>query len=396
MLARLCATGLVFFSGDLGARGEAPAATESTRDVVRKIQFVARSSSGHGKHRSPRRPRPNARQPVLCPFNAGSHERTAAKVLDFEGSEGGKDHYHFSFSGRCHMGSLSVWVDESEKNGILVVAGVLADWTAVPSIIRGWWKVKAAFGLPPKAEIKSTLPDGHPTREALKAAGIPIEELCVKATEFIAGQDDLSCIAVVMVEKRNVSSWKKNWPKANVRDFYCEALKYIIQRAAEEVVEAKLQDCVVVCDTPELGKDKYQFRAIKRGKGAVEEAYQSWYWDGVSTGPGMQYHQGPLADIGFHPSVLIGDATYHDMLQIADAVAGVTSKWVDAVHKRNKVRSWEVDRFKTLSIRFRKRHGDPGFFGGGFVLWPKDDELWALLQKSVGMTTSSVDHDPPF
>jgi hypothetical protein len=334
------------------------------------------------------------RPPVLCPFNAGSHGRTSAKVLDFEGSEGGKDHYHFS--GGYHMGSLSVWVDESEKGKILVVAGVLADWTAVPSIVRGWRKVKAAFGLPPEAEIKSTLPDGHPTQQRLEDQKI-IRELCVKATEFIAGQDDLSCIAVAMVEKRNVPFWKKViWRKASVRDFYCEALKYIIQRAAEEVVEAKLQDCVVVCDTPELGKDKYQFRAIKRGKGAVEEAYQSWYWNGVSTGPGMQYHQGPLADIGFHPSVLIGDATYHDMLQIADAVAGVTSKWVDAVRKKNEVRSWEVDRFKTLSIRFRKRHGDPSFFGGGFVLWPKDEKLWALLQKSVGMTTSSVDDDPPF
>jgi hypothetical protein len=273
----------------------------------------------------------------LCPFNAGSHERTAAKVLDFEGSEGGKDHYHFS--GRYHMGSLSVWVDESEKGEILVVAGVLADWTAVPRIVRGWWKVKAAFGLPPEAEIKSTLPKDHPTRKSLKDPEI-IKKLCVEATEFIAGQDDLSCIAVVMVEKRK----KVSSSNRNVRDFYCEALKYIIQRAAEEVVEAKLQDCVVVCDTPELGKEKYQLRAIWRGKGAVEKAYQRWYWNGVSTGPGMQYHQGPLADIGFHPSVLIGHAKYHDMLQIADAVAGVTSKWVDAVRKKNEVRSWEVDR----------------------------------------------------
>ena len=281
------------------------------------------------------------------------------------------------------MDSLSVWVDESEKGDILVVAGVLAAWAAVPRIVRDWRAVKAVLGLPPEAEVKWNLSSGHPTRQALEQSGKTTKDLRVKVTDFVTRQDDLSCIAIVMREQRkNMAFWKSIWAKASVRDFYCEGLKYLIQRAAEEVVEAKLQDCVVVCDTPELGRKPFDLGAIRRGPGAVEKAYRDWYRYGASVGPGKKYHGGPLADIGFHPSILIGDATYHDMLQIADVVAGVTREWVDAV-RANRADSWEVERFKAVSVRFRRRHGNPDFFGDGLVLWPWDNELWTLLQRSV-------------
>jgi hypothetical protein len=281
------------------------------------------------------------------------------------------------------MDSLSVWVDESEKGDILVVAGVLAAWAAVPSIVHDWRTVKVGLGLPPEAEIKWNLPSGHPTRQALERGERTTKDLCVKMTNFIAERDDLTCVAAVMLEQRDISLWKKSlWSKASVRDFYCEGLKYLIQRAAEEVVEAKLQDCVVVCDTPELGRKPFFLRAIRRGPRAVEKTYGDWYRHGVSVGPGKKHHEGPLADIGFHPSILIGDATYHDMLQIADVVAGVTREWVDAV-RAHRADSWEVDRFKAVSVRFRTRHGNPDFFGDGLVLWPWDNELWTLLQQSV-------------
>lgn len=280
------------------------------------------------------------------------------------------------------MDSLSVWVDESEKGDILVVAGVLIAWAAVPSIVRNWRQVKAAFGLQPEAELKWNLPSGHPTRQALEQGGKTTKDLCVCGTHFVAGRQELTCIAVVMLEQRNIQKWKRLWPKASIRDFYCEGLKYLLQRAAEEVIEASCQDCIVVCDTPELGTRSLASGSIRRGPGVVEKEYQKWYLQGVGVGPGKQRHQGPLADIGFHPSVLVGDATYHDMLQIADVVAGVTREWIDAV-RADRANSWEVDLFKAVSVRFRSRHGNPDFFGDGFVLWPWQSKLWADLQQSV-------------
>lgn len=281
------------------------------------------------------------------------------------------------------MDSLSVWVDESEKGDLLVVAGVLTAWAAVPSIVKDWRQVKADLKLPEEAELKWNLPSGHPTRQELERAGKTTKELCVNATDFVAGREDLICIAVVMLEKRNIPFWKNMlWPKVSVRDFYCEGLKYILQRAAEEVVEAGWQGCVVVCDTPELGTKYFTSGSIRRRPRVVEKEYQKWYQQGVGVGPGRRYHQGPLADIHFHPSVLVGDATYHDMLQIADVVAGVTRAWVDSV-RANHGSSGEVDLFKAISVRLRRRHGNPDFFGDGFVLWPPHDELWKALQQSV-------------
>jgi len=220
------------------------------------------------------------------------------------------------------------------------------------------------------------------------------KDLCLEATNFVAQRNDLTCVAAVMLETRKDESRlkkqredisrlnKRNRPKAGVRDFYCEGLKYLIQRAAEEVVEASLQGCVVICDTPELGKKSFAAGAIRRGPGAVENAYRDWYRSGVRVGPSKQHHEGPLARIGFQPSVLTGDATYHDMLQIADVVAGVTREWVDAV-RTNHSSSWELDRFKAVSVRFRRRHGNPDFFGDGFILWPWQNQLWASLKRSV-------------
>jgi hypothetical protein len=281
------------------------------------------------------------------------------------------------------MCSLSVWVDESEKGDILVVAGVFAAWAAVPSIVNGWRRVKGELGLPTEAEIKWNLPREHSARQALEQVGRTIQELRVKATDFIAGRDDLTCVAVVMLDQRVVSFWRKVlWHKASVRDFYCEGLKYLIQRAAEEVAEAALQNCVVVCDTPELGEKRFALGTIRRGSGAVQVEYQKWYQQGVGVGPSKQHHQGPLAGVGFHPSVLIGDATYHDMLQIADVVAGVTREWVDAV-RHSRANSWELGRLKAVSVRFRRRHGYPDFFGDGFILWPPQNDLWTQLQLSV-------------
>ncbi len=281
------------------------------------------------------------------------------------------------------MTSLSVWVDESEKGDFLVVAGVFVPWTKVPSIVKDWRDMKVALGLQPEAEVKWNLPSNHSTRQALKRAGRTTKNLLEKATEFIARRDDVTCIAITMFEQRNISVWKRwLWSKASVRDFYCEGLKYLLQRVAEEVVETRLQDCVVVCDRPELGRERFNFGTLRRGLGAVEKAYQEWYHQGLGTGPGKQHHRGPLGEIGFHPSILIGDATYHDMLQIADVVAGVTREWVDAV-RSNHIPSWEVDRFKVVSVRFRSRHGNPGFFGDGFVLWPWRNELWEALQRSL-------------
>jgi len=281
------------------------------------------------------------------------------------------------------MGMLSLWVDESEKGSLLAVGGVLVEWDAVLGI-QQWHEMKVGLGLDPDAEVKWNLPQNHPTRKRLENQARTTRDLAEKAIQAIVSTG-MSCIVAVMFDLRQPVWWKRRWSKASVRDFYCEGLRYVLQRAAEEVVERQASGCVVVCDTPGLDKGRrFVFRSIRRGPKALEEAYAKWYVEGVEVGPGGRHHHGALKEIGFHPSVLVSDATFHDMLQIADVVVGITRNWVVSVEER-KSEAWLVKQMKALSQRFRSRHGygTPSFWGDGLILWPHRESLWTRLQQSL-------------
>lgn len=279
------------------------------------------------------------------------------------------------------MTDLSLWVDESEKSGMLAVGGVLVKWASTVGIVQQWRQMKQSFGLKPDDEVKWNLPSGHPTRAALEAHHYTSRDLSTKSVDHIA-QMELICLVALMVEQRQIGWWKQVWLKASIRDFYCEGLKYVVQRAAEEVAAVKATGCVVVCDTPELGKKEFHYGSIRRGSRAVEDACKEWYQKGVGVGPGRVHYQGPLEKIGFHPSILIADATYHDMLQLADVVVGLTMDWVATI-KSGKHDPRIIQQMKTLCQKLRARHGSPRFWGDGLVIWPWQNELWERLKASL-------------
>jgi hypothetical protein len=279
------------------------------------------------------------------------------------------------------MSTLSFWVDESEKGSLLAVGGVLVEWDEVGKVVKGWRTMKVNLGLDQAAEVKWSLPSGHRTRKALELSNRSTRDLSAKAVDYLASSA-MSLVVVVMFEQRQTSWWKSIWAKASVRDFYCEGLRYALQRVAEEVVETGASGAIVVCDTPELGTKEFTSGSIRRGRKAVEKAFAEWYAAGVGVGPGKQQHSGPLKDAEFHPSILIGDATYHDMLQMADVVVGATRDWVASVND-GKPDPWLTQQVRTLSSKFRARHGQPSFWGDGLVLWPWQNKLWETLKRSL-------------
>lgn len=279
------------------------------------------------------------------------------------------------------ISGLSFWVDESERGNILAVGGILVAVDEVPGIVEGWHSVKTRLGLDPSAEIKWNLRQGHPTRSALEGGHRTTKELSQMAIEFIAQQSALISIVAVMFDTRNLSWWRKWWGGASARDFYCEGLKYLLQRVAEECVVQKPTWCMVVCDKPELGRKPFAYGSIRRGPLAAEEAYQDWYKNGVGAGPGGRY-EGPLSELRFYPSLLTAHAKFHDMLQIADVVVGVTRDWVAGV-KEGSPDTWVIQQMKQLQPRFRQRYGRPGFWGDGLILWPASNDLWKRLKNSL-------------
>ncbi len=288
-------------------------------------------------------------------------------------------------STRRTTASLGLWIDESEKDTFLAVGGVLLEWDAVAAVVSRWRDMKAGFGLEPNAEVKWNLPSKHPTRDILKRSKLSTRDLSTEAVRLLASPElEVTFIVAVMFENRRIDYWRSfKWSKASVRDFYSEGLRYVLQRAAEEVVETEARGCVVICDTPELGNKKYEKSSIRRGPRVVEKTYAGWYaQEGVGVGPGKQKHDGPLKEARFHPSVLIADATYHDMLQIADTVVGVTRDWISGI-RRKRPDEWVNQQMRALSSKFRARYGQPSFWGDGLVLWPWQKDLWQALKESM-------------
>lgn len=284
------------------------------------------------------------------------------------------------------MAALTLWLDESEseKARCFVLGGVLVEENVVPELVNKWRRLKSDLSLKEDAEIKWNLKQNHPTRKALEKSGYSTRDLCEQAVECLATNDQLSLIIAVMFDERQRGWWDSILgKKPAVRDFYCEGLKYILQRTAEEVVESNASSCLVVCDTPELGKQEFQYgSSIRVGPKAAQQAYAEWYSDGVGVGPGRKQCEGSLRDARFHPSILLADATFHDVLQMADITVGATREWVVSV--LNKTRdSWITQQMQKLAQRLRNKHGQPSFWGDGLVLWPYQKELWEALKWSI-------------
>ena len=274
----------------------------------------------------------------------------------------------------------SLWIDESERDQYLAVGGFFAPIDINNKIITQWRDMKVSLGLDEDAEVKWTLSQSHPTRKQLNKIREQTKTLCERAIELISGWEEITCIVCVMKDERDRRF--RFWRKHSVRDFYCEALRYVLQRVAEEAEIQQLSQIQIVCDTPGLGNEKFYQRTIRRGRKAIFDFFKEHYKKGVDVGPGKNVSKKSLKDLGFQPSILVADATYHDMLQIADVIVGCTSAWVTSIAKDHQ-RKWNIEQFKLLSKRFRCRYGDPTFFGDGFILWPWQKELWTKLQQSL-------------
>lgn len=280
------------------------------------------------------------------------------------------------------MSELSFWVDESEKGNMLAVGGIIVPVDEIPSIVKEWRSMKEKIGLEPYAEIKWTLPPDHPTRSALGHKGLKPKYLLEKAIDFIASQLAVKCAVAVMWDIRNLDKWKQQRKDASVRDFYCAGLKMALQRVAEECAEDNKKLCLVVCDEPGLGKTSFSNRSIKRGSQALEESFKEWYENGVGLGPGGQHHFGSLRELFFQPSPWRAHAKFHDMLQIADVIVGITRDWVAKI-KQGKTDPWVINQIKKIQKKFRQKYGKPSLWGDGLILWPYDLNLWNKLKRSL-------------
>jgi len=286
---------------------------------------------------------------------------------------------------------LAILVDESVQGQFLGIGGYIAELVKLSYIEQSWRRMKRNIGLDPDDEVKWNLPQNHPTRRRLEAMEKKTKQLNEMMIECIA-QLDISICVVIMTEGRR--SILQLLGKRSVRDFYCEGLRYLLQRFAEALTESLPEGmppilpsfCIVdqpagvkAIREPYLLNWAPSLRWLKKGQKAPFELYRKAMREGPGEGPKRQGNH-PLRDLGCHSGLLVSYASHNDLLQIADCIVGCVTSWVHDTDK-NKIKPWLVEQVRKVVPKFRG--GPKGMFGDGFILWPMQQELWLKLQQGL-------------
>ena len=300
------------------------------------------------------------------------------------------------------MVDFGFWVDESFKKNFLVLGGFYTPLSNTQSVITHWRSLKRMIGLSDSDELKWNFDQDHPSRLKMqRLGGYSLWSFREKIVECILELPDIVLLACALEDKRDSNFWstilqivgkradsnstsnrRRHESKPTCLDFYCFALKFLLQRVAEEADASSWKNVIVVCDPPPLGSQKFRYRSIWRGKEALNEWYSNQFTQNIGPGPSRNISQKSLFELSFHPSVYLADSSHNDLLQIADVIAGCTFSWVESI-TTNAQETFPITLFKKLSSKFRPQREFQHFFGNGFSLWPRDDVLWKKLQDSL-------------
>lgn len=282
------------------------------------------------------------------------------------------------------------WIDESLKEvtdpsqkPLIAVGGFYIPILESQYCISAWQALKRTFGIDEDSEIKWNLPKKHPTRIEIEQKQIDYWKFRKSALELLESWQFFFCVVSILKDKRDRCLWQWDRIRPSCVDLYSECLKYSLQRVAEESCDSKWMYCLVISDRFSTGKGKIEIGAVRKGPNIIQEYYNRLYREGVGGGPNSLYENHTLKNLNFYPSILMSDATYDDLIQIADFVVSCTADWVfDTLYNTKKTFSTEC--MKILAPRFRNVSQTTfGFFKDGFNPYPFDDEEILKLKLSL-------------
>jgi hypothetical protein len=276
----------------------------------------------------------------------------------------------------------ALYLDESEQGAFLGVGGFYADLSHVSQMEAAWRQMKVNdLGLDADDELKWNLPEGHPTRRKLDASGRGGRQRNEAMIDTLTSLP-LTFVCAVMRDTRS-PGWQRITGPRSARDFYCEGLRYVLQRFGEEAhTRAGNEPCLCVVDRPEgltrINLPWSSTRWLEHGLKAAHEMYRNVMGQGPGRGP--QGEVRPLRQARFASGLLVGHASHDDFLQMADCVSGaVTSLVKDSAD--GPASDWLVGLVRAMVPRFRG--GRAEMFGNGLVVWPMDPDLWNSLRRRL-------------
>jgi len=279
-------------------------------------------------------------------------------------------------------------LDESYRQRAITVGGFLAGSVELPSLAASWRELKIEMGLDVGDELKYEIPQQHPSRARLDAAGWSQRNRVPRMLEWIADQP-VTIITDTLVD------WRQS-QTGTIQQLYFHAFDWCLRRAANHV-QIDLQrppgPHTVLVDMPgstgvvDDADQTALLRLLQDNRGTAAFAhYRARYLEPESWPSGLSGE--PLGSLGFHSELHASHAKHSDLLQIADVVAGCINDLCEFNLQSYSAGGalpspdYQESNFLLIADRFRtSREGR--IIGYGLDVFPRDDAAAEALLSRI-------------
>jgi len=272
-------------------------------------------------------------------------------------------------------------LDESLRWRLIVVGGFICEHGALVRVAENWASMRRTMGLIDGELLKWNFGQKSKTRARLESAGWNK----IKRNELVIAT--IAALPAVLIAdglydaRRGLSRGPLDFYRYGI-DYLCTGLRnYACWDMGSDGPHLVVIDSPSPPPRPRPGTDDSSFEWLKDREHIWHVHYGKRYREGFKS---ARAHIEPLADDGFYPSLLVSNAKFNPLLEIADAVAGLALDFLEynmkgfAASGKLPPESWEDELLAQLVAKFRG--GPDGHIGRrGFTLFPS----WAPGAESV-------------
>jgi len=282
------------------------------------------------------------------------------------------------------VSSYYLHVDESIRGNVIAVGGYICAASDLDTVTRSWIEVREQLGLDEEQSLKWNYGKSSAVRRSLEERGWDRRERRPIVLEAIR-EAPITLLADVIYDDRGL--------RRTPIDFYTDALDWLLLRFRNFLTDMSPTPPgphVVVLDQPSPAPPA---RWLENRETLWYHRYRRAWLDGWSFSfRGNRVR--PMRKDGFFPSVVISHAKFNPLLEIADAVAGLT---MDFAHHNLQEEgmpeevSWEDDQLIRVARKFRS-DSTGNILNHGFGLFPRTAPAFEDLRKWVTVLSTSPNY----
>lgn len=270
-------------------------------------------------------------------------------------------------------------LDESIRGRLLSVGGFICSLDDIADVRKRWASLRQTFGLARDDELKWNWPANDPARAPVEARGWNKKRRNQAVVDALSSMP-ITLMADLLYDERGHSRGPLDFYRYGV-DYVCVGFRccavYERQCPGPHIV---VVDKPSPPPKPRRGTDDSAFEWLKDREEIWHVHYRRLLWDGPKGSDST-----PLYKSNFYPALLVSQAKYNRLLEIADAVSGLALDFAEynlkGVREDGSLppRSWQDQLMADLASKFRR--GPNGKIRHyGFTLFPE----WIRGGREVG------------